>query len=375
MWPPGDLRCGDLGGHEGRPSFVTWRLPTRSFFAYPWTVMNPVASFLLAAAVSLTWTIQPSGSTASLRGVSAVNSKVVWTSGSNGTCLRTDDGGGTWHALTVPGAEKLDFRAVVAFDAMAAYLMSAGPGAQSQVYRTSDGGAHWEHLLSNPDPDGFFDALAFWDRKHGMVLGDPVAGRFTILTTEDGGRTWQRQNSPPALKGEGAFAASNSSLVLRRDGDRLEAWFATGGPGAARVFHSADAGRTWSVTTAPIRNDGASAGIFSIAFADAEHGVVVGGDYAKPDEDQHNIALTSDGGRTWSEPAGARPKGFRSTVIFLRNRTVWITAGTSGSDVSYDDGKTWMPFDSGTFNAIASVTDGATWAAGPNGRIARLAVR
>lgn len=301
-----------------------------------------------------------------------MNAGVVWVSGSDGTCLRTTDGGATWHALTVPGAGKLDFRGVVAFDDRTAFLMSAGPGAQSQVYRTLDGGAHWDRVLSDPDAGGFFDALAFWDPKHGMVLGDPVAGPFVVLITEDGGATWQRQSPPPALKGEGAFAASNSSVVLRRDGDHLEAWFATGGPGAARVFHSADAGRTWSVATTPIRNDGASAGIFSIAFADAEHGVAVGGDYSKPDQDQHNIAVTSDGGRTWTEPPGARPKGFRSAVAFLRDRNAWITTGTSGSDVSYDSGKTWAAFDSAAFNAISSVSSSATWAVGPKGRIAGL---
>lgn len=338
--------------------------------------MNPVLGLIVAAtALSLTWVNQPSGSSASLRGVCAVNAKTVWASGSRGTCLRTIDGGATWHTLTVPDAEKLDFRGVVAFDDRAAFLVSAGPGAQSQVYRTSDGGGHWDRVLSDPDPDGFFDALAFWDRKHGMVIGDPVAGRFVVLTTDDDGATWQRQIPPPALKGEGAFAASNSSLVLRRDGERLEAWFGTGGPGAARVFHSTDAGRTWSVTTTLVRNDSASAGIFSIAFADSEHGVAVGGDYSKPDDDQHNLALTSDGGRIWAEPPGARPHGFRSAVAFLSDQRLWITTGTSGSDVSSDGGKTWSAFDAGAFNAIGSISGSATWAVGPKGRIALLEVR
>ncbi len=338
--------------------------------------MNAILRLFLAAATfSLSWISQPSGSTASFRGISAVNADVVWVSGSNGTCLRRTDGGKTWRALAVPGAEKFDFRAVYAFDDRMAYLMSAGPGAQSQVYRTLDGGSHWDRVLSNPDPDGFFDALAFWDRKHGMVLGDPVAGRFVVLTTNDGGATWHRQNPPPALKGEGAFAASNSCLTLRINHGRLETWFGTGGPGAARVFHSTDAGRTWSVTTTPIRNDGASAGIFSLAFADDQHGVAVGGDYSKPDQDQHDIAVTSDGGRTWSEPAGVRPRGFRSAVAFLPDRKIWIAVGTSGSDASYDGGNAWAAFDSGAFNAVGGASSEAIWAVGPKGRIARLTGR
>ena len=338
--------------------------------------MGPLLRLVLSVtALSLAWLSQPSGSSASLRGICAVSAKVAWASGSGGTCLRTLDGGATWHALTVPGDVKLDFRGLVAFDDRTAFVMSAGPGAQSQVFRTSDGGAHWDRVLSDPDDDGFFDALAFWDRKHGMVLGDPVAGRFAVLTTEDGGATWQRQSPPPALTGEGAFAASNSSIALRHDGGRLEAWFASGGPGAARVFHSADAGRTWSVTTTPIRNDSASAGIFSIAFADSQHGVAVGGDYSKPDQDQHNIAITSDGGRTWIEPPGSRPRGFRSAVAFMADQKIWITTGTSGSDFSSDGGRTWVGFDAGAFNAIGCISRSATWAAGPKGRIARMAIR
>ena len=63
-----------------------------------------------------------------------------------------------------------------------------------------------------------------------------------------------------------------------------EAWFGTGGLGGGRVFHSEDGGQTWSVAKTPIRHDSASAGIFSLAFSDALHGVAVGGDYMKPDE-------------------------------------------------------------------------------------------
>src|SRR4029077_15360981 len=113
-----------------------------------------------------------------------------------------------------------------------------------------------------------------------------------ILTTDDGGAHWQRQSGPVAGEKEGAFAASNSCLIVR---GKRDAWFATGGPGGARVFHSADGGKNWTVATTPIRNDGAGAGIFSIAFSDAMHGVAVGGDYSKPNENAHNVAITSDG--------------------------------------------------------------------------------
>src|SRR3954447_824678 len=110
-----------------------------------------------------TWIAQTSGTTASLRGVSAVNERVVWASGSGGTWLRTVDGGATWRASQVAGAESLDFRGVHAVDERTAWLMSSGPGDKSRIYKTSDAGDHWKLQFTNPDPKGFFDSLAFWD--------------------------------------------------------------------------------------------------------------------------------------------------------------------------------------------------------------------
>ncbi|HWD00187.1 MAG TPA: hypothetical protein VG456_25685 [Candidatus Sulfopaludibacter sp.] len=318
---------------------------------------------LAAGAAAQTWTSQTSGSNASLRGVSAVSSQVAFASGSGGTWLVTKDGGATWQANKVPGAEQLDFRAVHAVDEQTVYLLSIGAGDKSRIYKTTDGGAHWNLLLSNPDAKGFLDELAFWDPQHGIVLGDPVDGEFVILTTADGGKNWTRQHAPAALAAEGAFAASNSSLAVLGS---AEVWFGTGGPGGARVFHSQDGGKSWKVSTTPIRNDAAAAGIFSLAFSDSLHGIAVGGDYSKPAEDRNNIALTSDGGTTWSEPAG-RPKGFRSAVAWLPNRKVWLATGTSGSDTSSDGGKSWTNFDSGNYNAFS-----LAWAVGPRGRIAHL---
>ncbi len=122
------------------------------------------------------------------------------------------------------------------FSADEAFLMSSGPGEQSRIYHTQDGGQHWQLQFTNKIAKGFFDAIAFWDAKHGMVLGDPVADesgklKFELLQTEDG-QNWRPLASaamPEALEGEGAFAASNSSLAILRDSGDHNLWFATGG--------------------------------------------------------------------------------------------------------------------------------------------------
>jgi photosystem II stability/assembly factor-like uncharacterized protein len=328
---------------------------------------NGFLILLAGAAFAQSLVVQPSGSTASLRGVWAVNEKTAWASGTRGTYLKTIDGGATWTAATVPGAETLDFRDVQGVDENTAYLLSIGSGETSRVYKTTDGGAHWTVSLQNPDAKGFFDEMAFWDAMHGILVGDQVDGQMVVMSTEDGGKTWHRRKMPPALPGEGAFAASGTGITVL---DKSDVWIGTGGKGAARVYHSKDGGLTWTVAATPMRADSAAAGIFSLAFSDAQHGVAVGGDYNKANDETDNIAVTADGGATWTKPGGTAPKGFRSAVAYVADRKMWIVAGPSGADISTDGGRNWKQFDTGNYNAISFVSSQAGWAVGARGRIA-----
>lgn len=328
--------------------------------------MTAFALPFFLAALTLHWTPQVSNTTASLRGLSVVSAKVAWTSGSKGTVLRTLDGGEHWESRAVPKIQALDFRDIVAFDGKAAVLMSVGTGDASRVYVTADGGEHWKLALSNPDATGFFDSLKFWDRKNGILLGDPVAGHFTIFRTSDGGLTWVKGGEPKALENEGAFAASGTCLTLRGN---QEAWFGTGGPGGGRVFHSTDRGADWTVSPTPLSGTVAAAGIFSLVFIDSMRGIAVGGDYLHPAITSHTLAVTEDGGRTWTAPD--TQLGFRSAITCLKYRKLLLAAGTSGSDFSSDGGRSWKQFSTDNVNALA-VNGRSVWAVGPKGVILQL---
>ena len=480
-----------------------------------------VAILLLATAAAQSGPrIQFSHTTEALRGVSAVSRRVAWASGTHGTFLRTVDGGEVWTPAQVPDANSLDFRAVVAFSADEAFLMSAGPGDQSRIYHTLDGGQHWNLQFTNTNPKGFFDSMAFWDPKHGIVVGDPVPDqsgklKFELLMTDDG-QTWHPippAQLPEAVEGEGAFAASNtciaivhsapmstasvpaansSSVILSgavtseaesrrsrriptllttavpQQGNLSQAvfaisaeaaihagrsiateeshrdevatpeessapsapeepstpveerrfsaasvpeekgasapdpdiWFATGGK-VARVFHSPDRGKTWQVFDTPIIHGPDSAGIFSIAFRDAQHGVIAGGDYKKPREDGPNLAFTNDGGQTWTL-SDIHPQAYFSAVAYdvqvneaaKRQQAEEKTAEASGKkirvkptaperlfivgqDFVFDfrppnnprrlSGNKKLPL---SFNAVSPYPEGGALAVGPKGTMA-----
>lgn len=308
------------------------------------------------------WIVQPSGSDALFRAVSAVDGNVCWVSGSKSAVVRTVDGGKTWQKRGVPGETDQELRSIVAFDADHAVVLAIGEGEKSRVYRTDDGGQHWNETYRSRDSRVFLDAMAFADREHGYAFGDPVDGKFTFLSTADGGRTWTSLPGPEAKQGEAAFAASGQCLSVR--GQKV--WIATGG-NATRVLRSSDGGKTWNAaeTGIPIGNE--SAGLFGVQFWSDRDGLVVGGDY-QFDERWGYAATTRDGGSTWNflRP----PLGLREAVVSVGKRILMI--GPAGTDYSDDRGKSWHFFGNpGRFHTAATAGR-VVWAAGENGLIARL---
>ncbi len=323
------------------------------------------------AGLAAQWQPLASPTEVELRGLSVVSPSVVWASGQRGTVVRTVDGGRTWNRDTIPGARGLDLRGIAATSSMIAHTISIGDS--SRIYRTTDGGRTWSLRWAATRPGTFLDAIRFWDARHGIAMSDPVGGRFLVLVTADGGESWTEVTAdriPPALDGEGGFAASGSCLTVFGSS---HAWFASGGAKVARVYRTVDRGRTWSVHETPIRAATSSAGIFSIAFRDAAHGVIAGGDYQQPTLRGRNLARTNDGGRTWALVDSAMsPAGYRSAVAYVPSMSVrvLVAVGLSGTDISRDRGGSWLSVDTVAYNSVAFASPSRGWAVGPAGRIA-----
>jgi hypothetical protein len=358
---------------------------------------------LFAITVHAQFQIQQSHTTAGLRGIHAVNDQIAWASGTQGTVLRTTDGGNTWQTCTTPpNAEKLDFRGIQAFDENTAIVMSSGLGDLSRLYKTTDACKSWKLVFTNPDKEGFWDAIQFADKRHGFLLGDPIfvadstKKRLVFKQTIDGGKTWiswEQKNSDFARGDDvSAFAASNSSLIAY---DRFHATVVIGGKGGSAIGFPGNftlgpipCGCRRRITDQKATEDLAimwklnapfpqteTGGIFS--FAVHENRIVaVGGDYKQPESNDETAAYTDNGLYEGWTASQTPPHGYRSAVAYDEETKTWITVGPNGTDISRDDGRNWTPLKptpqdppdaDKNWNALS-----LPFVVGPNGRIGKL---
>ncbi|HUQ96936.1 MAG TPA: YCF48-related protein [Chitinophagaceae bacterium] len=308
------------------------------------------------------------GRNTSLRGLSVVNDRVVWTSGSNGTIGRSTDGGETWKWLVIRGFEKRDFRDIEAFDATTAVIIAIDTPAY--ILKTIDAGATWKVVYENRTPGMFLDALEFWNEQAGIVLGDPVNGKFFIARTFDGGAHWTEipeQYKPVADSGEACFASSGTNIRIL---DRDEAVFVSGGAKARAFIRN-------TPITLPIIQGKETTGANSIAVMDyaKQAGgttmIVVGGDFNVDTAKAQNCFYSTDRGKTWTA-SKIPPRGYRSCVEYLSKKQV-ITCGLTGVDYSFDGGKNWSGISNESFHVCRIAKNGsAVFLAGRNGKIGKL---
>lgn len=313
----------------------------------------------------LGWEVYETPVKASLRGLSPVTAEIAWASGSNGTWLRTIDGGLTWDHGVVGGLDTVDFRSIHAFDALHAVVVSAGQPAV--IYKTEDGGITWS-LKHQEGEQAFLDGISFSDLEKGYVFGDPVAGKWTILQTANQGDSWYPVlNLPEAVEGEAGFAASATSLIS--EGSKI--WLGSGGK-EANLHFSPDHGESWIKWNSPFVQGEPSKGIFSLTSLGNGEIFLVGGDYVAMDDTANNAATFITERNEWVAPI-SRPKGYRSGVAYFP-RFHWLVAvGPTGSDFSNDGGNSWKNFSEVGFHAVKlGHAEGAIWASGSEGRIARL---
>lgn len=342
----------------------------------------------------LSWQLQESGSTASLRGLCVVDENVAWASGSGGTVLRTQDGGRSWKDVSVKDADEMDFRDVHAFDENVAVIVNAGQPAV--FFRTTDGGKSWKEVFRHENESSFFDAVAAINSDHLIAMSDPVDDRILLVESLDRGETWKElpaDRRPEKLEGEAGFAASGSNMIVEKDTGNIYLALGAHVEGkeaeTSRVVVSRDSARTWEAFNVPMKRN-PSSGIFSLiclpevpgeflidgAAQDTFNGVcvMVGGNYLDPEDDSNNVAVGPFGETNNILVPTKKTRGYRSGVThtFMGEMPIVLAVGPDGTDISYKYGTDWQAFSDEGFHAVKSTQNGVVWASGADGRIAKL---
>ena len=138
-------------------------------------------------------------------------------------------------------------------------------------------------------------------------MADAINGRFPVRRTADG-RFWVDigDNLPDGQAGEAAFAASGTCVATQGEptpGSRPAA------PSTRASSAPPTGGSPGPRRGLPIAQGTGGAGVFSVAFRDALHGVVGGGDFESDGAGSGNFAVSSDGGKTWDHRTNAPING------------------------------------------------------------------
>lgn len=168
----------------------------------------------------LIWDSLPSNSTKTLSSVFFTDANTGYAAGNNGTILKTVNGGSTWEAQTSGTTDKLN--SIYFIDANTGYIV----GNYGTILKTSNGGSTWSPLTSGNGSDFF--SVFFTSSKTGFVVGGYFEG--VLLKTDDEGDSWNMVGYHNNWLTSIYFSDANNG-------------YAVGSSGA--LLRSTDAGNTW----------------------------------------------------------------------------------------------------------------------------------
>lgn len=301
----------------------------------------------------------------SIRAIHVLNDSTLYYAGSNATIGFTNLNAKKWEIKKIifQDSIKPHFRSIAYnFRKNSIYALSVANPALLYQYNFSD-----TFIIYKEEHEKvFYDSMKFFDESNGIAMGDPTEDCLSIILTNDGGNSWDKipcSQLPKVIEGEAAFAASNTNIkVLEKT-----AWIVTGGK-KARVFKTTDLGKTWEVFNTPIIQGNGPQGIYSVDFADQNNGIIIGGDYSKPNENKANVAITKDGGKTWQLVADGSYPNYKSCVQYVPNTQgkEIFAVGKTGVAFSNDSGITWKHVSDDGYYVIQFADKNTAWLAGNN---------
>jgi len=233
---------------------------------------------------------------------------------------------------------KIDFRSIAQTSNAVFVASVANPGL---IYKIDKDLGKIELVYEEKHEKVFYDSMLFMNDNEGIVIGDPTETCPSIVITNNGGATWRKlscTNLPNFDDGEAFFAASNTNIMYRKN-----TLIMVSGGKKSRVYTSKDKGRTWKTFETPIVQGSAMTGAFTADFYDEKTGIIAGGDYEKPQQNNGNKAVTKNGGKTWQLMAENQGFGYASWLQYVpkSNGKCLLEMGANGVFYSNDGAKSW----------------------------------
>ena len=302
---------------------------------------------LCASAAAAQWTRQPSGTLAWLRDIYFTDAKHGWIVGSDGTVLRTTDGGEHWwepKKFTTDTILRVRFTvAGMGWMLCERNVYSRGSSPMSYVMHTMDGGETWKKIEFPDAGRERMTTLMFTDDGRGTAFGE--GGVFYELQAD--GFNWKRSLSPVRhLLLAGTVAEGGTGAIV--------------GGGATALF-TRDYGVTWEDGTVtgnkPTRLNAVASTNPKVFWA-----VGTGG----------SIFTSVSGGRTWFPRVSGTDKEL--TDLYLKDSREGWAIGENGTILhTLDGGNTWTPEQTGVPHKLDRIIFNGDrgWAVGFGGTILR----
>jgi len=340
-------------------------------------------------------------------GVADGRTRIYATTRGNGIQV-SEDGGRTWRAANgnlaegLRGPEKgnewgpaagsrpsLGPIAASARTGLVAYVGFRGltlPGSQhpaNGIAKTTDGGRTWSVVHAEADrpstnlEPSWIEARAaedghsvWFDAPYDLAVAPTnpdvayATDLFRAYRTKDGGRTWAQVNS--ARRGEDRWASRGLDVTTTYGvhWDPFDAKRVFVGWTDIGLFRSEDGGETWTGsstgipkewrnTTYWVEPDPAVRGLFWGAFS-GTHDLPRPKMWRRTDPARYQggIAVSRDGGRTWTRSSSGMPESAITHVLLdpqspPGRRRLWACAFGRGVYRSDDDGRTWAARNAG----------------------------
>lgn len=216
----------------------------------------------------VSWVKKPSGTTLNLGEVQFPTPSVGYVTASEGKLLKTTDGGETWAAIDL-GANTI-FLSLSCVNENLIFLSGIDANSNSILLKSTNGGSTWETIIGSSPQIRLYD-IQFSSEQIGYASNAYSPSSSKILKTQDGGKNWTViDNTQIPFNFTNANVGFYYDLGLYKTTNEGNTFSKiTQGSGIFREIFAVDENNVWGILCCILDGDGSSRGIRKISSSDS----------------------------------------------------------------------------------------------------------